>query len=484
LQIKLPHKLISSLEKIKGFDKEAFEKVHESGEQVTSVRINPEKISSMVSGQSSMESQISNSPFTIHYSPIPWSSHGYYLDKRPSFTLDPLFHAGTYYVQEASSMFLEEALKQTVDLTKPLRVLDLCAAPGGKSTLIQSLISEKSLLVSNEVIKSRVNILTENIIKWGSDNVIVTNNDPKDFSRVENYFDVVVIDAPCSGSGLFRKEPDAINEWSEENVNLCNYRQQRIIADAMPSLKLNGILIYSTCSYSKQEDEDILDWMTERFEVKSLRLKVEENWNIVETISSKTKGYGYRFYPDKLKGEGFFIAAVQKIEGNDFHFPKTKKNNSEKLTKYEELIVRKWISDNTGLTFLKNNEFVYAIPSNLLGDFSFLQSSLYIKKAGVLLGKIAHGELIPEQQLALSNIINDDIQSINFTKDQARNYLRKEEIKIETNLKGWCIVKYEDQNLGWIKILQNRINNYYPSEWRVRKSDVKGQQLDGGASDF
>ncbi len=256
MQLQLPEKLISSLQEIKGFDKESFEKIHTSGEQITSVRFNPKK--SMVNGQWSMEKHqqlIHHSQFTIH-NKVPWSSHGYYLNERPSFTMDPFFHAGLYYVQEASSMFLEEVIKQTVDLSKPLRILDLCAAPGGKTTLIQSLINTKSLLVANEVIKSRVNIATENIIKWGTDNVIVTNNDPKDFLRLENYFDVIVVDAPCSGSGLFRKDNNAINEWSEENVILCNQRQQRISADVMPSLKQNGILIYSTCSYSKEEDEE------------------------------------------------------------------------------------------------------------------------------------------------------------------------------------------------------------------------------------
>ena len=181
--------------------------------------------------------------------------------QRPSFTFDPLFHAGTYYVQEASSMFLEQALKQSVDLSQPLRVLDLCAAPGGKSTLLQSLLNKESLLVSNDVIKSRAAILEENIVKWGAANVVVTNNDPAHFARLENYFDAIVIDAPCSGSGLFRRDPEAINEWSENNVQLCSQRQQRIVADVWPALKQNGILIYSTCSYSAEEDEAILDWM-------------------------------------------------------------------------------------------------------------------------------------------------------------------------------------------------------------------------------
>ena len=256
--MQLPEKLLNSLANIEGFDKEAFENVHASGEQVTSIRINPAKKSDPDSYRDrNLKSE------------IPWTDYGFYLESRPSFTFDPLFHAGCYYVQEASSMFLEHALKQTVDLSKPLRILDLAAAPGGKSTHIQSLISKDSLLVSNEVIRSRANILQDNIIKWGSENVIVTINDPKDFGRLENYFDVIVVDAPCSGSGLFRRDEDALEQWSLNNVQLCSQRQQRILADVWPALKQNGILIYSTCSYSTEEDEEIIDWMMEQSAVSS-----------------------------------------------------------------------------------------------------------------------------------------------------------------------------------------------------------------------
>jgi 16S rRNA C967 or C1407 C5-methylase (RsmB/RsmF family) len=208
--LRLPGTFIDSIRDAKGFDESTFEQVHQSGEQVTSVRINPAK-SFNISKDLPFPENIEKA--------VPWCFNGYYLFQRPSFTSDPLFHAGAYYVQEASSMFLEEVLKQTADLSQPLKVLDLCAAPGGKSTLIQSLINEKSLLVSNEVIKTRVTILSENITKWGTANVIVTNNDPKDFLRLSNFFDVIVVDAPCSGSGLFRKDPEAINEWSEQ---MCN----------------------------------------------------------------------------------------------------------------------------------------------------------------------------------------------------------------------------------------------------------------------
>lgn len=456
--MQLPEKLLQSLQEIKGFDQTAFIQTHQSGGQITSIRLNPFKPT--VDHQQS-----------ANLLPVPWSSHGYYLPERPSFTFDPLLHAGAYYVQEASSMFLEQALKQTADLSKPLRVLDLCAAPGGKSTLIQSLISKESLLVSNETIKSRVHILTENLIKWGGSNVVVINNDPKDFARLENYFDVIVIDAPCSGSGLFRRDPDAMNEWSEENVNLCSHRQQRILADSWPALKQDGVLIYSTCSFSKEEDEDVMDWMTEEFRAESLELEIDNSWNIIKTTSTKSNGYGYRFYPDKVKGEGFFITALKKKEGAAFYLPKIKKPNFEKLTKNEEMLTKEWLKQNADITLIKKENLVYALPANSLNDFNFLQSSLYIKKAGVLLGKITPHELIPDHELALSNIINPKINSVELSKEQAIQYLRKEEVKIETSLKGWAVVKYENINLGWIKILENRINNYYPSGWRILKRE-------------
>jgi 16S rRNA C967 or C1407 C5-methylase (RsmB/RsmF family) len=279
--MQLPSSLLRSLEQVKGFNQTAFEEVHTSGEQVVSVRMNPLKLSivngewSIGNGQLAIGDQqnISTSLDVLQQHPstplraVPWSSSGYYLSQRPSFTLDPLLHAGAYYVQEASSMFLEQALKQSIDLAQPLLVLDLCAAPGGKSTLLQSIISNESLLVSNEVIQTRVNILKENIIKWGAGNVVVTNNDPSAFSKLHGLFDVLVIDAPCSGSGLFRRDAEAINEWSEDNVQLCSQRQQRILADAWHCLKEDGVLIYSTCSYSAEEDEEILDWIEERFKV-------------------------------------------------------------------------------------------------------------------------------------------------------------------------------------------------------------------------
>lgn len=463
--MQLPDLLLRSIEHTKGFDKTAFEEVHASGEQVVSVRMNPLK-SSMVNGQSAGSNHqqlIHHSPLTIH-APVPWSSSGYYLSQRPSFTLDPLLHAGAYYVQEASSMFLEQALKQSVELDQPLLVLDLCAAPGGKSTLLQSVISKESLLVSNEVIQTRVNILKENIIKWGAGNVVVTNNDPTAFSKLHGLFDVVVIDAPCSGSGLFRRDAEAIKEWSEDNVQLCSQRQQRILADAWNCLKEDGVLIYSTCSYSSEEDEEILDWVMKEFKVESLKLKVDEEWSIDE-VQSATGTFGYRFWPYKVKGEGFFIAAFKKKESADQLRVKIK--TTQLASKQEVTIAANWLKSSEALTFIKQGQNIAAIPTHWNETIQYLMQELKVRYAGVELGTIAKNDLLPEHALAVSTILKDDVVKVELTLAQSLDYLRKNEINIDSPHKGWALAVYNNFPLGWMKLLGNRINNYYPKEWRI-----------------
>ena len=465
IQLNLPAPLIQSLQNIKGFDEEAFRQVHESGEQVISVRINPNKISNV---HPAIGGTIFNSPLEK----VPWSSNGYYLPQRPSFTLDPLFHAGAYYVQEASSMFLEIVLKQTLDLSRPLKVLDLCAAPGGKSTLIQSLISPDSLLVSNELIKARVNVLSENITKWGSANVIVTNNDPADFKRLQNYFDVIVVDAPCSGSGLFRKDPAAVEEWNENNVQFCSQRQQRILADILPSLKEGGILIYSTCSYSEQEDEAIADWLVANCHLSSVNLQLQIDWNIIETGSVQQNAYGYRFYPDKIKGEGFYIASFQKNLPDNFPvvsgaYQGKLKQQRVKFPAIEIAVLENFLKDANDFIFIRQNEEVIAVPKQFENDLAVMQSALYLKKAGVKLGAVIRNELIPHHELAVSTVIDEKILRVEADLKTALDYLRRFEINLETSQKGWVLLTYAQLPLGWIKILPHRINNYYPSGWRI-----------------
>ncbi len=451
----LPASLMNSLVDIKGFDREAFEKIHQSGEQVTSVRVNPAK-------------SISQFPnFKISQSnKIPWTEYGYYLNERPSFTFDPFFHAGCYYVQEASSMFLEQALKQMVDLSKPIKILDLAAAPGGKSTHIQSLISKESLLVSNEVIKSRANVLQDNIIKWGCENVIVTNNDPKDFARLENYFDVIVVDAPCSGSGLFRRDEDAIDEWSLNNVQLCSQRQQRILADVWPALKKNGILIYSTCSYSREEDEDILDWLMNSLPIAHCQLSIEPNWNIDE-VKTGSGVYGYRFWPYKLKGEGFFLSCLKKLDGSEFSLKS--KHRYQTLTKKENEFVSKWLRPWKYQLVKHQSNIVSALPEIFAADVNLLSEKLRVNYFSIRVGEIIHEKLIPDHSLAMSKLVSENIEAVTLDIDQAITYLKKKELRLDGLEKGWKLVRYEGQNLGWVNVLANRVNNYYPKELRILK---------------
>jgi NOL1/NOP2/sun family putative RNA methylase len=447
--VQLPVELLNSLNTVEGFDKQAFINIHTQANPPVSVRSNPNK----------RISQYHNIPISDQ---IPWTENGFYLKERPSFTFDPIFHAGCYYVQEASSMFLEQALKQTIDLSKPLKVLDLCAAPGGKSTHIQSLISKESLLVSNEVIKSRCNILKDNIIKWGCENVVVTNNDPKDFSRLENYFDVIVVDAPCSGSGLFRKEPDAIEHWSENNVMLCSQRQQRILADVWPALKKDGVLIYSTCSYSKQEDEDIVEWVTNTLSIENCLLTIDNDSRIIKTQN------GLRFWPDKIKGEGFFIAAFRKKDGDEFVQKKLSKKLNE-ISANEVEIVKPWCKVDNDSGFVNGFDGIYTFNKNKLADINLLHTSLRVAYFGVRVGDIMKNKLVPAHALAMSNLIGDSVPRINLDFEQAIRYLQKKDIAVEKSERGWQLICFQNHPIGWVKLMPGRLNNYYPMELRILK---------------
>lgn len=451
----IPKQLLDSLEGIKGFDRIAFEQEHLSRRQITSVRLNPLKL------------KMDEAAFQIE-SKVPWASNALYLKERPSFTFDPLFHAGCYYVQEASSMFLEQALIQSVDLSKPIRVLDLCGAPGGKSTHIQSLINDNSLLVSNEAIRSRTRILTDNIIKWGATNVVVTNNDPSAFAKLENYFDVIVIDAPCSGSGLFRRDPEAIDEWSESNVQLCCQRQQRIIADSLPSLRKNGILIYSTCSYSPDEDEEIADWILNDFDMENVRLTTAPEWNIVETTSPQHSAYSYRFFPHKVKGEGLYVSVFRKNDGGEESKLRSRKSIPS-VTKNLQQIAAGW-TNNYELLLVQADKEIAAIRKDLSDDIAMLTSYLNVEYFGTRIGEVIRDKMIPHHALAMSRIFSEDIPVIDLDYDLAIQYLKKKDIKPEASVKGWNLVCYQKNPLGWVNVLPNRVNNYYPKELRILKN--------------
>jgi 16S rRNA C967 or C1407 C5-methylase (RsmB/RsmF family)/NOL1/NOP2/fmu family ribosome biogenesis protein len=452
--VELPSKLLQSLTNIEGFDIDSFISAHQLSTPV-SIRFNHVKLKDLE--LSSLELPLSTQ--------VPWCLGGYYLTERPSFTLDPALHAGAYYVQEASSMFLHYILSTVHAEDSELKVLDLCAAPGGKTTVLASLPQFK-LVLANELIKSRVNILYENIVKWGTPHVLISNNDPSDFTPIKDYFDTIIVDAPCSGSGLFRKDNKAIEEWSENNVKLCAERQKRILADVLPSLKEGGILVYSTCSYSREENEDIVDWLMQHAVFEPIAVNLNDSWNIVETHSEKG-GIGYRFFPGKTNGEGFFIACFRLIQTQASTWIPEKKLVVASAS--EIALIKEWINQDF-FTLIKKNESLMVLPEEIALEVQLLQQFLYLRKSGVLAGTVIRNQFIPEHELILSNYCNNNLPFFEVNKIEALQYLKKAELNIGDFNKGWYVIKYNNLKLGLIKHLGNRINNYYPASWRILKS--------------
>ena len=407
-------------------------------------------------------------------SAVVWSETGYYLPERLSFTFDPLFHAGAYYVQEASSMFLEQAIRNHV--TTPVKCLDLCAAPGGKSTHLLSLLPEGSLLVSNEVIRNRSHILAENIAKWGNPNSIVLNNDPEEIGQLTHLFDVIVTDVPCSGEGMFRKDTDSTGEWSIANVELCAARQRRIIHDIWNALKPGGLLIYSTCTYNTEENEENIHYIIEELGAEALPIPVQEEWQITGAL--KYAHPVYRFFPHKTKGEGFFLAVLRKAEGEieEIRIKSKNKNKKEKGKSAPTIphIAKEFVREAFVNGLYSDGNFVTMQPETVREVFPLLQERFHILSAGINVGEIKGKDLIPAQELALSTAFNPDaFPFVELTWEEAIKFLKKEVLLLpEGTEKGYVVMCYNGFPLGFVKNLGNRANNLYPQEWRIRTSHI------------
>jgi len=396
--------------------------------------------------------------------PVPWCSNGFYLPARPSYTLDPLFHSGCYYPQEASGMFLEQVFLQASCPAGNLRVLDLCGAPGGKSTLLSDLIGQDGLLVSNEVIRSRASTLAETITKWGSGNTLVTQSDPAVFARLPGFFDVILVDAPCSGEGMFRTEI-AVSEWSAENTSLCAERQKRIIMDIWPCLKEDGILIYSTCTFNPGENEENIKWLTTHNEAECIRLDLKSFKEITEIDYQGIFGYG--FYPGKVQGEGFFISAIRKKGRQEKMVPRISRITELKPGKSDLQIASEW-ADFKGEKIIKWGDEIIALPC-CLEEYTHLYRNLRIVKAGTKLSVSKKNDNIPSHDLALSVRLKKDVfPSLPVSLDEAIAFLRRDNLSVSNMPKGWNILTYNGINLGFIKNIGSRINNYFPVEWRIR----------------
>jgi NOL1/NOP2/fmu family ribosome biogenesis protein/23S rRNA U2552 (ribose-2'-O)-methylase RlmE/FtsJ len=365
-------------------------------------------------------------------------------------------------VQEASSMLIEQALEQSVNLSKPLTVLDLCAAPGGKTTLLASLLSPDSLLLANEVIRSRVSVLKENLQKWGLPNCHVSNHDPEDFAQLEGFFDVILVDAPCSGEGLFRKDPAAINEWSPDSVQLCAGRQKRILEAAVPLLKHKGVLIYSTCTYNDVENQANADWLVQAMGLDEINLTIPDEWGVV------TRSRGLQCYPHRLRGEGFFMGVFRKPVGEEYEEYVHGFRSLKPIHHKDAAKVPKWLRNPDDFSlFIKPNMEVVALLNSQISELKIVDRYLPAKGLGLTMGVLKGNDFVPDHALALSTALNDTVPRIELTENEALLFLKKESPQMEAP-RGWLLATHRGLPLGWMKGLGNRINNYLPNEWRIR----------------
>ena len=395
---------------------ERFERYLKSFEEdvPVSIRLNPKKLA-VGSWQLAVSNEV-----------VPWCRNGYYLSKRPNFTMDPLFHAGCYYVQEAASMFLDEVLRQlavsqiyTAEPTllckkpkansqKPI-VLDLCAAPGGKSTLLRAALPEDCVLYSNEPIRNRASILLENVEKWGYQNHFVTNAYPKDYRKSKMKFDLILCDVPCSGEGMFRKDEATIREWSPQNVEKCWRLQRDIVSDAWACLNEGGIMIYSTCTFNTKENEENIRWMLETFDdAEVVPIETKAEWNITGSLLEGFDEPVYRFIPGITRSEGLFMCVLKKSgEPSPTH------------------------------------------PSPLTPHHSPLTT---------------HHSPLTSHHSPLT---------VNLDYKSAIAYLRGEALRLPDDTpRGEVTVCFQGHPLGLVKNLGTRANNLYPKPWRIKTTHV------------
>lgn len=423
-----------------------------SAPQPVSVRINPFK------------------PVDIEGTSVPWCPDGRYLPERPSFTFDPLFHAGCYYVQEASSMFLGHAVSSCIN--GPVVALDLCAAPGGKSTHLASVLPQGSLLVSNEVMRNRLPVLVENMTKWGRPDIMVTGCDPSAFTPLESLFDLIVTDVPCSGEGMFRKDPVAISEWSPANVDLCIQRQRRIISDIWPALRPGGILVYSTCTYNTGENEENIQWIVNELGAEPVTVPYPEEWGITPSLLPGCDLPVHRFLPHRTQGEGFFLAVLRKNPDSDakaeFTLPRRRDRVRRQPVPPQASAL---LSDSPEYSLSFDGETVVARPAAYADLMDYLSGALRVVRSGVPACTVKGKDFIPSHSFVMSSLFgNDSLPQVSVSQETALSYLRRDSIVLPGDTpRGFVVVTFKGRRLGLVKNLGNRCNNLYPQEWRILK---------------
>lgn len=427
-----------------------------------SVRRNPFKLTS--------SPEFSVGGYALQNRPVRWSPYGIMLDERPQFTLDPMFHAGAYYVQDSSSMFVGHVFRNILSdmpkpASRPLRVLDLCAAPGGKTTDIAASLREACgddfILVANEVMKARVGILADNVALWGDPNVVVTCDDPRAFASLTGYFDIIVADVPCSGEGMFRKDEQAQQQWSEDNVALCEGRQRRIVADVWPSLAEGGVLVYSTCTFNKYENDGNVGWIAE-----NLGADVLPNEIVAEGVLKTDCGYS--LVPGLVEGEGQYCAALRKTCHPEYLEGRAGRQN-DRVQKQSALPGSLDNLFSVKMKFALKGEMVTAVPENLAADVTMLRQSLHVVAAGCAVGMFKGKVLVPDADMALSIALSQNAYPrVEVDRQTALSYLHRDAIVLRDAPMGYVLVCYNGLPLGFVKNLGNRCNSLHPQSRRIR----------------
>ncbi len=455
---------------------ERLAKALDADEAPVSLRLNPFKTKGMDVDDALLDN------------PVAWcEATGHYLKSRPNFTFDPLLHAGAYYVQEASSMFVDHVVRSLINA--PVLMLDLCAAPGGKSTALRAALPDGSLLFSNEPIRTRAQILSENIQKFGHEDVIVTNNYPRDYRKAGIMFDAILADVPCSGEGMFRKDEGARTEWSLQNVAACQKLQREIIEDIWHCLKPGGLLVYSTCTFNAHEDEENVEWIATELGADFISLPTEPNWHISPAVTGDNPVY--RFLPGTSRGEGIFLAILRKHGGNGDDLgsclrslcgaanqPAKRRRKTGKAVNGKERNGGKealsMLQTPDDFVLREKGDTLLALPKRWADVYDTVCDKLKILHAGVCLGTRKGKDLIPDQSLALSRcLLREAFPMVDVNYNEAINFLRKDAVVLPaTTPRGFTLLSFRGMSLGFEKNIGNRANNLYPQEWRIKSSHV------------
>lgn len=427
--------------------------------------------------------------------PVPWCAEGFSLPHRPDFTFDPLLHAGAYYVQESSSMFISHVVKHLVN--KPVTALDLCAAPGGKTTTLRASLPAGSIVVANEPMKVRASILSENVQKQGHPDIIVTNNYPRDFQKARITFDLILADVPCSGEGMFRKDPQAVAEWSPQNVANCAQLQRSIIEDIWPTLSPGGFLVYSTCTFNEQEDEENIQWIIDNLGAQLHDIPVDPQWHITGAIGTALPANAngekdeslqsvFRFIPGFTPGEGLFMTVLQKPQAETPDHPRKKRPTALRIKPSScQKTVLPWLMEDPTLgkdtwTIIDTPTLTRAIPTRWLPLYEKASDALHLIHAGVGIGTYKGKDIVPSASLALSTMLNPSaFPRVEIGWEQAMLYLRKEAITLPDGMpRGLVLITYRGLALGFCKNIGNRANNLFPQEWKIKTTHLPEQATD------